>query len=245
MNAGFWGPGCPVVQWIPSLKTGPGDRAETGFTGGRRPRPGRPRWLSFDGRSGSALSGSIGLSSAGASSCPLCPKAAVGQAPRLPRQPRRASPCSGPLPDYRGESPSALAHEDAQPCPSKRCGCLLTVTLAVTLAQRAERPAGLPAENRPPGVTPCPPPLASTHFLSASTLRPPASEDRAGGRAVLLPESELVCAPFAVMVLCVGMLPLVQVSPVLSLIRPLAPGRWPQSSPQPLPGAPAGPAAPS
>lgn len=156
MNAGFWGPGCPVVQWIPSLKTGPGDRAETGFTGGRRPRPGRPRWLSFDGRSGSALSGSIGLSSAGASSCPLCPKAAVGQAPRLPRQPRRASPRSGRLPDYRGESPSALAHEDAQPCPSKRCGCLLTVTLAVTLAQQAERPAGLPAENRPPGVSPHP-----------------------------------------------------------------------------------------
>lgn len=79
-----------------------------------------------------------------------------GPGPRLPRQPRRASPCSGPLPDYRGESPSALAHEDAQPCPSKRCGCLLTVTLAVTLAQRAERPAGLPAENRPPGVSPHP-----------------------------------------------------------------------------------------
>lgn len=137
-----------------------------------------------------------------------------GPGPRLPRQPRRSSPRSGPLPDYRGESPSALAHEDAQPCPSKRCGCLLTVTLAVTLAQRAERPAGLPAENRPPGVTPCPPPLASTHFLSASALRPPASEDHARGRAVLLLESELVCAPFAVTVLCVGMPPLVQVCPL-------------------------------
>lgn len=73
-----------------------------------------------------------------------------------PPAPTPASPRSGRLPDYRGESPSALAHEDAQPCPSKRCGCLLTVTLAVTLAQRAERPAGLPAENRPPGVSPHP-----------------------------------------------------------------------------------------
>lgn len=31
---------------------------------------------------------------------------------------------------------------------------------------------------------------------------------------MLLPESELVCAPFAVTVLCVGMLPLVQVCPL-------------------------------
>lgn len=45
--------------------------------------------------------------------------------------------------------------------------------------------------------------------------------------------------------LCGDAAPCPGVSPVLSLIRPLAPGRWPQSSPRPLPGAPAGPAAPS
>lgn len=40
--------------------------------------------LSFDCRSGSAFSGSIGLSSEGPLSCQLCPKASVGQAPAAP-----------------------------------------------------------------------------------------------------------------------------------------------------------------
>lgn len=164
-----------------------------------------------------------------------------------PPAPTPASPRSGRLPDYRGESPSALAHEDAQPCPSKRCGCLLTVTLAVTLAQRAERPAGRsPCREPCPGGHPVPTPPRQ-HPLPLR-IRPAPSSFRGPCRGAcgappgVRAGVRALCRDGA---LCGDAAPCPGVSPVLSLIRPLAPGRWPQSSPRPLPGAPAGPAAPS
>lgn len=159
-----------------------------------------------------------------------------GPGPRLPRQPRYAPapfltivgnrPRPWPM---RTPSPVRLSDVGAS-SPSRLLSLWPSEQNVLQASLQRTVPRGSPPTPLPLRVRPAPSSFRGP--CRGACGAPPGV--RAGVRAL--------CRDGA---LCGDAAPCPGVSPVLSLIRPLAPGRWPQSSPRPLPGAPAGPAAPS